>query len=378
MTGWTGTDSPAPASISKGGIAMRRICLANQKGGCGKTTTAITLSSCLAKEGRKVLLIDLDPQGHSGLGFGVNPDEVEDSIYEVLIGQMPMTKAVCELNENLDAVFSNVVLSAFEQLMAGAAEREYKLTRALSETGNNYDYAIIDCPPNLGLLTFNALIASDEIIIPVDSSFFSLQGLDKLLETIKLIEDKVGQQLPFKILATNVDRRTRFSKDVVENLRTLFGQRCFETTINICTRIREAASYGKPIDSYDKHCAAFRDYQRLTREIVEEEMEEKTFLLEHDPDARRKLTELRGKEVLFTVQAPGHANVKIAGDFNNWEPERLDFTELQGEAVWKTAVVLKPGTYRYKYLVDGSWIHDPENKETADDFLGGVNSVINV
>ena len=359
---------------------MRKICLANQKGGCGKTTTAINLSSCFAKEDRKVLLIDLDPQGHSGLGFGVEPDQVENTIYEVLLGQIPITKATHTLKKNLDAVFSNVVLSAFEQLMAGAPEREYKLTQSLADVDNNYDYVIIDCPPSLGLLTFNALMASDEIIVPVDSSFFSLNGLDKLLETAKLIEEKTRHKLPFRILATNVDRRTKFSKGVVEKLRAHFGESCFETIINICTRIREAASEGKPIDAYDRHCTAFRDYQNLTREIIEEEnqMQVKSFALEYDLEGTGRLTESREREVVFTFQAPGRATVQIAGDFNNWTPQRLDFNELQGKQVWKMAVSLRPGTYQYKYLVDGSWVHDPENIKTIDDFLGGVNSVISV
>jgi len=359
---------------------MRKICLANQKGGCGKTTTAINLSSCFAREDRKVLLIDLDPQGHSGLGFGIKPDQVENTIYEVLLGQIPIPRATHTLKKNLDAVFSNVVLSAFEQLMAGAPEREYKLTQSFADMDNDYDYVIIDCPPSLGLLTFNALMASDEIIIPVDSSFFSLNGLDKLLEITKLIQEKAGHRLPFRVLATNVDRRTKFSKGVVEKLRADFGESCFETTVNICTRIREAASEGRPIDAYDKHCAAFRDYQNLAREIIEEEnqMQVKSYAIEYDLESKGAFTESKEREVVFTFQAPGHATVQIAGDFNNWTPQRLDFNELQGKHVWKRAVLLRPGTYQYKYLVDGSWIQDPENNKTIDDFLGGVNSVISV
>jgi len=365
--------------IAKGG-KMRKICLANQKGGCGKTTTAINLSSGLAKEDRKVLLIDLDPQGHSGLGFGIKPDQVENTIYEVLLGQIPIPRGTHTLKKNLDAVFSNVVLSAFEQLMAGAPEREYKLTQSLADIDDDYDYVIIDCPPSLGLLTFNALMASDEIIIPVDSSFFSLNGLDRLLDIAKLIEEKAGHTLPFKILATNVDRRTKFSKGVVEKLRAHFGESCFETTINICTKIREAASEGKPIDAYDGHCTAFRDYQNLTREIMEEEsqMQVKSYAIEYDLESAGKPTESTEREVLFTFEAPGHAKVQIAGDFNNWTPQRLDFNELQDQHVWKMAICLRPGTYQYKYLVDGSWVHDPENNKTIDDFLGGVNSVISV
>ena len=161
---------------------MRRIALVNQKGGCGKTTTAINLASCLAGKGKKILLIDLDPQGHSAMGFGVKPEQVEKSIYEVLLNEIPLSQAIRGLRENLDAVFSNVVLSAFEQVMAGAPEREYQLSSRLEDIENRYDYLIIDSPPSIGLLTFNGLMASEEAIIPVDSSSFSLHGLGKLKE----------------------------------------------------------------------------------------------------------------------------------------------------------------------------------------------------
>ena len=178
---------------------MIKITLVNQKGGCGKTTTALNLASCLAAKGKKVLLIDMDPQGHSALGLGINPELVEKTIYEVLLGEIPMSQAIQSLGENFDAAFSNIVLSAFEQVMAGAPEREYKLRQSLGEIENNYEYLIIDSPPSLGLLTFNGLMASDEAIIPVDSSSFSLHGLERLLETIQIIESKAGHKLYTKI-----------------------------------------------------------------------------------------------------------------------------------------------------------------------------------
>lgn len=357
---------------------MRKISLVNQKGGCGKTTTAINLASCLAWESKRVLLIDLDPQGHSGLGFGVKPEQVEDSTYEVLVGELPIRKSIHTLSHNLHGVFSNVVLSAFEQLMAGAPEREYKLARSLADIDDNYDYVIIDSPPSVGLLTFNALMASDEVIVPVDPSFFSLNGLDKLLETIQLIEEKAGHRLPFKILATNIDRRTNFGKGVVEKLKGHFGRNCFDTIINTCTRLREAASHGKPIDAYDKHCAAFRDYQNLTKEIIEEAPKKaKTLAPTFHLVDQGGLTG-PGEEILFTLEAPDYAMVQIAGDFNNWVPDPLHLTSSLGRPVWRKVISLKPGSYQYKYLIDDRWMPDPANDKTAPDFLGGANSIINV
>ncbi len=358
---------------------MRKISLVNQKGGCGKTTTAINLAGCLAREGKKVLLIDLDPQGHSGLGCGVRPEQIENSTYEVLVGEIPISQSIHMFSPNLHAVFSNVVLSAFEQLMSGAPQREYKLAQSLVGIDNDYDYVIIDCPPNVGLLTFNALMASDEVIVPVDPSFFSLNGLDKVIETIELIEQKTGHELPFKILATNIDRRTNFGNGVVEKLRAHFGQHCFDTIINTCTRLRDAASHGRPIDAYDKHCAAFRDYQNLAKEIMEEApmKAERLAPISHLVN-EGALTEPTQKEILFTFEAPGDAMVQIAGDFNKWVPERLNFTEFDGRPIWRRNMQLKPGTYQYKYLIGSHWMHDPENDKTVDDLLGGVNSVIDV
>lgn len=361
---------------------MRRIALVNQKGGCGKTTTAINLASCLAKEGKKVLLVDLDPQGHSALGLGVKPDQMEKSMYEVLSGKIPISEAIRALRENLDAILSDVVLSAFEQVMAGVPEREYKLTRSLRDIENNYDYLIIDSPPSVGLLTFNGLMASEEVIIPVDPSFFSLNGLGKLLDTIRIIEEKVGHQLSIKILATNIDRRTRFGRDVVEKLETYFPEDCFKTIINTCTRLREAASFGQPITEYDERCAAFRDYQNLTNEILNEEAEKKAKVsavesgLELEAEGWVKQPAQRG--IVFTLEAPEDAMVQIAGDFNNWVPEGLHLTRFMARPVWQKLIPLKPGTYQYKYLIGGRWTPDPANDRMVNDFLGGMNSVLNV
>jgi len=337
---------------------MRKIALVNQKGGCGKTTTAVNLASCLAGKGRKVLLIDLDPQGHAGLALGVKPDQIEESIYEVLSGKMPSSEAVKALRKNLDAIFSNVVLSAFEQVMAGVPEREFRLAEGLRDIEEDYEYLIIDCPPSVGLLTFNALMACDEA----------------------LIEDKAGHGLTFKILATNIDRRTNFSNRVVETLRARFPKNCFKTGINTCTRLREAAAAGKPIATYDKHSAAFLDYQQLMKEILRQEakMKAKSFALKTFVEAKDKVKASVEKEVAFIIEAPENASVQIAGDFNSWTPESLHLTHSHGRPVWQKAIRLSPGLYQYKYLVDGRWVSDPGNKKRADDFFGGKNSVINI
>ena len=357
---------------------MRKIALVNQKGGCGKTTTAINVASFLAGKGKKVLLIDLDPQGHAGLGLGAQGDQAEKTIYEVLLGEIPMSEAIQTVAENLDVVLSDVILSAFEQVMAGGHEREYKLAQSLVDIEDDYDYLIIDSPPSVGLLTFNGLVAAEEAIIPVDASSFSLHGLGKLLDTIQIIEDKVDHRLFVKILATNIDRRTNFCKDAVETLRARFPENCFETIINTCTKLREAASRGKAIAAYNKTCAGFRDYQALTMELLnqETEMKKKGFTIGALLEAEGLLKSPVEREIVFKLEAPETAMVQIAGDFNEWVPESLHFTESQGRALWHKTISLRQGSYEYKYLVDDRWIPDPDNETTADDAYGGVNSVI--
>ncbi|MGD8530148.1 MAG: AAA family ATPase, partial [Syntrophobacterales bacterium] len=362
------------------GRAMRKIALVNQKGGCGKTTTAINLAYFLAGEGKKVLLIDLDPQGHAGLGLNAKGDHAEKTIYEVLLSEIPISEAILTLEENLDVVLSDVVLSAFEQVMAGGQGREYKLAQSLVDIENNYDYLIIDSPPSVGLLTFNALVAAEEVIIPVDPSFFSLQGLGKLLETIQIIEEKVRHELTIKILATSIDRRTRFCNGVVETLRARFPESCFETIINTCTKLREAASLGRAIAVYDKNSAGYRDYQNLATEILSEETErkDKGFSIGSLLETAGLLKSPMEREIVFRLEAPESATVQIAGDFNNWVPESLDFVESEGRPLWHKTLFLGQGLYEYKYLVDGRWMPDPANEETAEDAYGGVNSVISL
>jgi chromosome partitioning protein len=359
---------------------MRKIALVNQKGGCGKTTTAINLACFLAGEGKKVLLIDLDPQEHVKVGLAAKVDPTEKTIYEVLLGEIPISEAIQTIDENLDVVLSDVVLSAFEQVMAGGHEREYKLAQSLAEIENNYDYLIIDSPPSVGLLTFNGLVAAEEVIIPVDPSFFSLHGLGKLLETIQIIEERVDHQLYIKILPTNIDRRTNFCKGVVETLRARFPENCFETIINTSTKLKEAASLGKAITDYEKNCAGYRDYQNLAIEILieETEMKDKGFTLGSLLEAEGRLEQREEREIVFRLEAPESAMVKIAGDFNKWAPESLDFTESQGRSLWHKTISLRQGSYEYKYLVDGRWTPDPLNDKTIEDSYGGVNSIISI
>ncbi len=359
---------------------MRRIALVNQKGGCGKTITAINLSSSLAAKGRKVLLIDLDPQGHSAMGLGVAPVTVEKSIYEVLIGESTIEEAVISVRDNLDIVCSDVVLSAFEQVMSGEQGRELKLAKCTEGIQSKYDYLILDCPPSVGLITINGLMAASEVIIPVDPSYFSIDGVEKQLETIRVLAKKTGHHLSAKILANNIDRRTKFCREMAEFLKTTYPDNCFRTVINTCTALREAAGLGIPLVEHNKDCIAFRDFTELTRETMspESEIEVDTSIIEFLLQNHMRQEDMEHGKVLFSMDAPENAEVCIAGDFNNWVPEPLNLINSGGKVMWCKTIPLKPGSYAYKYVVNDKWIADPKNENFVDDLCGGRNSIINI
>lgn len=358
---------------------MRRIALVNQKGGCGKTTTAINLAACLAEQGRRVLIIDLDPQGHAALGMGIGEDRLETSIYEVITGEIPASEAIVNVSDNLDGIFSDVVLSAFEQSMAGTADREKRLAGCLESISHRYDYLLIDSPPSVGLLTFNGLVAAQEVIVPVDPSYFSLHGLSKLLDTLQILQEQAQHSLVVGILATHVDRRTRFSRQVLKMLTEHFPGRCFDTVIRTCTKLREAGSQGKPIVDYDTQCHAYHDYAQLTTEVLRREDTVVGIRPAVSPSADHPETGAGEKKtVVFTINAPVDADVKLAGDFNQWIPEALDFRDHRDRPAWRKRIRLDPGYYEYKYLIDGHWVADPQNYKMVDNRIGSRNSVLEV
>ncbi len=261
---------------------MRIIAVANQKGGCGKTTTAISLSSSLALRGKKVLLVDLDPQAHATIGLNVSPSDLEKSIYHVLTpsenGGLGIEDVVQYVKENFDLAPSSVILSALEQDLAGTQGREDRLLEAIRSLHTPYDYVLIDCPPSVGLLSINALRTSDEVIIPIDMSLFSLRGVAKLVEIILLIKEKLGHEVRPRALVTMYDFRTRYSKQVLQKVKETFGSNVFESAIRYNIRLRETVDHGLPIGDYDKHAIGYKDYENLAEEVIgtpaEEEMQE--------------------------------------------------------------------------------------------------------
>ena len=251
---------------------MRIIACANQKGGCGKTTTAINLSSSLALKGQKVLLIDFDPQAHATMGLNVMPSDLEKSIYDVITpnrdGDLTLDNILVPIKDNLDLAPSNITLSLVEQELVGLKGREDHLINAIRGLETVYDYIIIDCPPSIGHLCFNALRAADEVIVPIDMSLFSLRGVAKLTEIIVMLNDKLNREIKSHALITMYDARTRYSEIVLEKVKSEFGKYVFETVIRYNIRLRESVDYGQPVSDYDKHAIGHIDYENLAEELI--------------------------------------------------------------------------------------------------------------
>src|SRR6266550_3713202 len=300
---------------------MRTIAVVNQKGGCGKTITSINLSAFLACAQRRVLLVDMDPQGHATLGLLAAAAPSSRTMYEVFsrrAGKEPtgLREVILSVRENLDVAPADILLSAIPEMLAGLAGREDMLSDALARVRGDYDYVIVDCPPNVGLLTFNALKACSEAIVPMDPSFFSLHGIAKLLETFDLLAQKSDHHIEARVLVTLYPGRAPFVKAVVDELHRHLDGRYFETIIRYSIKLAEAASHGVPIAQYCRHCAGFDDYQALV----------------------------------------GSEMGPIGG-------------------VWTKVIKLPPGRYRYRYVVDGGWQNDPSNAAGEPNPYGGHDSI---
>jgi chromosome partitioning protein len=250
---------------------MRVIAVANQKGGCGKTTTAINLSSCLALKCQKVLLIDFDPQSHATMGLNVecNPDK---NIYHVIaqepMGAIGLDDVIVPVKENFDIAPSDMRLCAVEQELAGVDGREKRLLEAIERLQKSYDFVIIDCPPSIGHLCFNALRASSEVIIPIDMSLFSLRGIAKLTDMMVMIETSSGHVIAPRALVTMFDTRTRYSREVLKRVREKFEDKVFHTVVRYNVRLRETVDHGLPIGDFDKHAIGQMDYDDLSGEVM--------------------------------------------------------------------------------------------------------------
>jgi chromosome partitioning protein len=252
-------------------IGTTVVAMANQKGGVGKSTTAINLAASLALQDHRVLLIDLDPQGNASSGLGIERGGIEVSVYDVLLKESHLEDAVEPTSvRNLFVVPATIDLAGAEIELVSVLSRETRLKHAISSIGSDYEYVFIDCPPSLGLLTVNALTAADEVIIPIQCEYYALEGLSQLLRNIQLVTSNLNPELKVGgVVLTMYDGRTRLSKDVAEQVREYFGETAFRTLIPRSIRLSEAPSYGEPIEAFDPMSRGAIAYRQLAREFVE-------------------------------------------------------------------------------------------------------------
>ena len=428
------------------GNNMRTVAIINQKGGCGKTTVSINLASVLALKGYRTLLVDMDPQSHCAVGLAVPEEQIEQGIYDVLVSHsrgepLRLSEIMWKISDCFELAPASIDLAAFEQQMSGVVDGESALRNVLKTVEREYDYVVIDCPPSVGLLTFNAIRAATDVVVPVETGYFSLHGLSKQLSTLNVLCEQCSQSINVMVLASMYDIRTKMGREILGELRKHFGDRMFTTIVNFNTKLKEAASLGQPVSEYDPASKGHKDFEALADELVgtdtqmhrievvdalqsrieaisasAEELlsavkpietlklaevikpvEGVKFTGESRPIEELKLKETEvkskiidekladfygvrqiGEAVMFVSLYPRAERVELAGDFNNWQPDQMPFEKMNESGMWQIKLPMGKGRYRYRLVVDGHWQQDPYNETTEMNPYGECNSIVEV
>ncbi len=401
---------------------MKTIAVANQKGGCGKTTTTINLAGCLASSGKKILVIDLDPQAHASFGLGMTTQVIDRSIYNVLTDapekKRSLSECILKRSGNMDMITSNILLSTLEQELKDKDDAVSRLYQAITTSILDYDYCLIDCPPSLGFLTFNALRAADHVLVPIDMSAFSLMGVSKLLGMLELIKIKISHAPAVNALATIFDKRTKYSQVILNEIKSLFRDQLLETIIRMSVSLKKAAAGGVTVVEFDKESNGAVDYMALAHELLKQDVAEKfekaleeagaapegvpvervrsesaetpavTVTASAEPVAVVRFQPVETapetppeassiiKEALFTLDAPSAREIYVVGDFNQWKLDDSNRLYPNPNGRWEKRLALQPGKYRYKFVVDGEWKVDEGNNDKEQNIFGTFDSVV--